>query len=287
MVFIVTGKHSIRVAKADIFKFILASSFNYTYLVLFYSSAPLLPVGNIGGTAMGTAIFFTTCFDIIRKHVSKLSIFIAAVAVVGLLLLTQPWHLPPSYQIDPCEFIDSNYSVTMNNVTNSGFRNISSVRKYSDHAINPTVLGYTLLVCAALCSSISDNTIRWLYSSYSIFNVFLWMALIQALYTVIILVVLAIVQAPDLSFPRGHACLGFTVAFIISMSFTHIMFNVNYLFFPVSKAQVLCSARLVGLYVVQRTLLKAFHPGNANIMEVCGVVCIIASTVASPILWPF
>ena len=286
VIFILRGKYSFTVAKADIYKFILAASLNYTYLVMFYLAVPLLPVGNISGTSMGIKIFCTTCFDVFRKHVSKLSILIAALAVFGLLLLTQPWHLISAIVISPCDYIDSNYSITLN-VTNSNLGNASTIIKHPDYMVNPTVLGYTLLICSALASSVGDNVIRWLYSDYPVFCVVLWLAIIQALITVIILAGLAIFQPLNLSFPSGHACLGFTIAFIISMSFTHILFNVNYFFFPVSKTAVLCSCRLVGLYTIQRTLLKKFHPGNANVMEVCGIICIFVSTIASPVLVHF
>ena len=127
VIFIVSGKHSVKVAKADIYKFILAASLNYNYLVMFYLAVPLLPVGNISGAAMGIEIIFKTCFDVFRKHVSKLSILIAALAVFGLLLLTQPWHMASALIVSPCEFIDSNLSWIYHSIYNFNVFNTHSV----------------------------------------------------------------------------------------------------------------------------------------------------------------
>ena len=126
--------------------------------------------------------------------------------------------------------------------------------------------------------------IRSLYAKYSIFCVFLWSGLIQALITGIILTGMAIVLPSSLSLPSGPACLRFSIIFIFSMTMGHIQSNVAFLYLPVSKAAILCALATIGVYLIQRTLLKMFNPGNANAIEVLGTVCTLLMSVASPLI---
>ena len=277
------GKSSVTVGKSDIYKFLLVALFNYGHLTLFYISATLLPVGNMDGCDAGLYIAFTTCLDVVRKQVSKVSIILAGVAIIGLILLTQPWHFAHSLSISPCEYIDNNYSM-ITVINHSSPENITITVKSTENGFNPLILGYILIVFSSVCTCIADNMTRLLYANYSIFCVFLWTGVIQAVITGIILAAMAIVVPSGLSLPSGPACLKFSIAFIFSMTMAHILFNVAFLYLPVSKAAILSSLSTIGLYVIQRTLLKMFNPGNANTMEVFGIACILSASVASPLI---
>ena len=281
IVCITIGSYSFTVAKSDIYRFVLAALFNYTYITLLYISATLLPVGNLNGIDVGLYIACSTCFDVVRKHVSKVFIIVAGVAILGLILLTQPWHFTESFPISPCEYIDNNYSIVANY---SSSNNITITIKSVESNLNPLLLGYILIVCSGICTSVADNIAKSLYAKYSIFCVFLWTGLIQALVTAAILTGMAIVVPSSLSLPSGPACLKFSIFFFFCLTTAHILLNVAFLYIPVSKAAIISALSTIGLYVVQRTLLKMFNPGNANAIEVLGIVLILFASVASPLI---
>ena len=140
VLFICLGKYSVKVAKSDIYRFVVVSLFNYVSITLFYISAILLPVGNMDGSFIGLYIVFATCLEIVRKQVSKVSIIFSIVVVFGLILLTQPWHFTDSIPFSLCEYIDNNYSMTV--VANaSHHKNMSIITKFTKSSLNPLLLG--------------------------------------------------------------------------------------------------------------------------------------------------
>ena len=213
IIFIYKETYSITVAKSDIYRFVVVALFHYAAITLFYISATLLPVGNIDGSFIGLYIAFTTCLDIVRKQVSKVSIIFSIVAIIGLILLTQPWNFSNSLPFSPCEYIDNNYSMMA--IANDSHReNISIITRPTKSPLNPLLLGYTSVVLCSLCICLADNIVRSLYTNYSIFCVFLWTGLFQAVFTGIIFTGLAIVLPSSLSLPSGPACLSFSIVFI-------------------------------------------------------------------------
>ena len=285
---IYTGKYCYRVAKSDIRKFVLVAIFNYMEMTLLYVSATLLPVGNTSGLYMGFWITFTTAVDVLRKKVSKLTIITATVAILGIILLTQPWHFSPNMADTPCEYIDkyidSNYSVNSLSANSSFFANSSNSTKLSDGGSKSLLMGYIFIVIATVSSTIADNISKSLYSNYSVFCVLLWVGLIQLLLTLFVLAGLGYFQPSSLLFPDGHACLGFTIGFIITMTMDHLMLNITFVYFTVSMVALVMVFTTIGLYVVQRTLLKKFHSGNANSMEVLGIICILVTPIISTLI---
>ena len=70
----------------------------------------------------------------------------------------------------------------------------------------------------------------------------------------------------------GFICIVFTVIYIfISASATTLSYYSVY-YAPVSSFAVSLVCTSVLLYVSQRTFLKTFYPGNANAVEVIGIM---------------
>ena len=281
---VVIRKHSIVVQKSDICKLVSAACLNYLYTTLFYLAAPLLPVGNMDGVYAGLYIAFTTTVDVVRKQVSRSFIFTAALAITGLLLLTQPWHFSDDVKIPPCDYLDNNYSFIFHTNESSYPRNPSKFSLNSILGINSLLLGYLMVTCATISLTVADNLTFSLLQTYPFWSLILWNGVIQFGITGTILAGLGLSNTSNLSFPTGCACLGFTVVFIIAMTTSHLMNFVPLVYLPVSTGGMVFPIATIGLYIIQRTALKIFHPGNANMMEVFGIICVVVASLASPII---
>ena len=80
---------------------------------------------------------------------------------------------------------------------------------------------------------------------------------------------------PVYSFPSGKICLTFVLAygFFSGMLYAVWVYLAGYL--NISKLALAKVIGLLVLYVCQRTLLKHFHPGKANLFESFGVAIIV------------
>ena len=274
------GKLSFVVQKSDTCKLVLAACLNYIYTTLFYLAAPLLPVGNMDGIYAGLYIALATTLDIVRKQVSRYFIITSVLAITGLLLLTQPWHFSEEIRMSPCDYIDNNYSL----IVHRNDSVLGEMSYSSSLGFNSLLLGYLMVMFGTVSLVVADNFSRSLLQTYSALCLIFWNAVIQVVITGVILAGLALAYDSNLSFPSGHACLAFTIVFIMAMTASHLMNMFPLVYFPVSVGGMIFPLATIGLYVIQRTVLKMFHPGNANVMEVFGIICIVIASLASPVI---
>ena len=280
------GGHSLKVAKKDMLKVFIASTFNLVYVSLLYLSTTQLPVGTLDGLYGGIYITITTFVDAVQMKISKWSVIAAMIAGTGLILLTQPWHQFKGNVIAPCDVLDNNLiyfnisSMFSNASNNAPYINTNPLYQW----FTPEALGYTYIIIGTLITCVGDIIIRSLLQTYSIYNFLFWGGIIQSLITGIILLIMAYIQSGSFSFPTGTACLSFSIVLIITMTFTHMFLNITFIFLPVSKAAMVTPLATIALYVLQRTALKTFHPGHANIMETVGILAIVVAGILAPVV---
>ena len=71
---LVAGKSTFTVEKSDVPKLVLVSLFGYSYVLLFYTSTTIVPVGNLDGVEVGVYIITATFIDLLRRQAVKASI---------------------------------------------------------------------------------------------------------------------------------------------------------------------------------------------------------------------
>ena len=285
-VWVVTRADSIKVAKKDIFKLVISSGFQYMKNTLYYTAAAYLPVGNLDGIYAGLLLIFATTVDFVCQKISKQSIFVSLLAVAGVILLSQPWQIEDTsdlHQTAPCDLIDSlNLSTFANasdfNTTTSG--DMTSKQTW----INPVLLGYMILVIAGVCSITAGNLFKSLLQSYSVSCIFFWAAITNIIYSLVIVVVLKFTSDITLMLPTGYSCLGYSILFLISVTITAVTVYCLYSLITLSKLAVTKAFGLIALYVLQRTLLKAFNPGHGNFLEILGVIFTLIASVLCPVV---
>ena len=284
---ILVTRSSLFVEKKNIYKFIIAATFNLIFVCLFYMSSSVLPLGNMDGIFAGFLIVISTLIDVVRGQISKWSCTAASLAAIGVLLLTQPWHTAINMEIPqqaPCQIIENNYyniSKPMDIYINESS---CQIEDHHGFCVNPSILGYTYLFIASLACCLGDNMIKSLINTYSVYCYLFWGGITQAVFTGVTVIFTESIQSTNLRFPKEPVCLGFTFGFIIAMIISHTLQNVTFKYLPVSKVAMGSLVSIILLYIIQRTLLKDFQPGHRNLIEIGGILCIILAGIVSPII---
>ena len=83
------------------------SVLDYGFSVFVYFGASYMPVGNVCGVFVACYVFLTVCFDLIRRRVTPVFALAGIPAVLGILLLVQPWHMH-AHMVGcvPCDLMD-------------------------------------------------------------------------------------------------------------------------------------------------------------------------------------
>ena len=287
MVWVVTRKDSIKVAKKDIFKLVISSGFQFIKSTLYYTAAAYLPVGNLDGFYAGFMLIFATTVDFVCQKISKQSIFVSFLALTGVTLLSQPWQIEGTSNLNLTQAL-CDYMGTLNLST---FANVSDFNTTSPGdmiskqlQINPVLLSYILLVIASVCSITAGNLCKSLLQSYSVSCIFFWAGISNIIYSLVIVVVLKFTSDITLMLPTGYSCLGYSILFLISVTITSVSVYCLYSFITLSKLAVTKAFGLIALYVLQRTLLKAFNPGHGNFLEILGVIFTLIASVLCPLV---
>ena len=281
--------YSVKVAKKDIYKFVLSLSLNYAFIVAFYSSSYTLPGGNLDGLYGGLYILIATFFDVAKGTISKLSIATSSFAILGILLLTQPWHMelqPPKIILLPCEYLEGT-NITFSddrNITFASFNQTISFEMLHSPSKLALFLGYFYLLVASISNVVAGNIYRNILQDYSIYCLLFWSGFFQFSLSAIITISLKFYGVNNISLPKSGPCLWFILAFVLSACIAKGSTNIASKYMPVSKIALSTPVTTVILYIFQRTVLNAFHPGHANFLEIIGIVCIFLAALLSPLI---
>ena len=287
LVWVVMMRYSIKVSKGDVYKFVISIALNFIKSTLFYTAATYLPVGNLDGIYAGLLLFFSTIMDFANQKISKPSILVSLLAIIGVTMISQPWNMWDTSHFNliwtPCDYLD-NYNISMF-LNVSVFNTTRSGDAHFNHSsIAPVIFGYIPVLIAAVCSVISCNIFKSILQSYSVSCVFFWVGIAQCILSLVTAVILKLTNDVTLMLPSGYMCLGYSVLFLVSTTITSMSVNSVYKVINISKYAVSKAFALITLYFVQRTYLKNFNPGEGNLLEIFGVILTLLASILCPLV---
>ena len=279
----------IKVARADWLHFAICISFSYAKTSFYFLATALLPIGTVEGVYTGIFIVFTTLTDFFMKEISKLSLCVAPIAIIGITMLAQPWDqkTQPKIQQIPCISWGSANVSTFDKIVSNGIGNWTNAHlDRADSAdISSTVVGYIYVILSTTSATISSISNRKIMQNNTSCSVFFWAGLVQLIVSAICVSSLKITAGEVIyMLPLGLSCIGFIVLYLIATNFHLFLANGVYKHLPVSKMAFAKPVCVVLLYIVQRTLLQKFFASHGNMMEIAGIVLIIISKLLSVVI---
>ena len=283
-------QHSLQVAKKHAHLFVLVGTFNVIFSSAFYFSSSFMPVGNLDGLLTAFCILTSVIFDFYKGSVSKQSLVVSCVAIVGILLLIQPWNIQNEQHqksLSPCHYMGiSKVPYTNNSDIDEVVGNGSVVYKTTEKQTYSLWLGYIFIVIAAISITIDGNIVKSLVEQYPSPVVLFWVILFEGFVSFIInLIWISLNGDASYTFPSGNYCVLFTLFFIIFSCISNTLGYYAYKQLHVSTIALTMVIITIFLYVSQRTFLSDFHSGHGNTMELFGVGVIIFGTTLLPALW--
>ena len=255
---------------------------NILYVSVFYLAATFMPIGNLDALYCVMYCITATLYDVMRKVVNKVTIAASAIAILGIMLLAQPWKhefKEPRLKMIPCDYLDGDYdpstfntSVTVGNDTD--YTTIGPTDTH--HSRMNEIYGYICIAMAAIGMTIHGNINKYLYShEYKVGCILFWQGIAGCLTSNSVLAILSVTTNHSYyTYPTGFWCIIFSALYGFSSLFGYIFANFAYPYLCISELAVANTVITIILYVVQRTVLSAFHSGNANTVEVLGIIII-------------
>ena len=283
-------QHSLKVEKKHNHLFLLAGTFNVIFCSAFYFASSFMPVGNLDGLLAAFYILISVSFDLYRGSVTKQSLVVSCIAIVGILFIIQPWNLQNEQHnkpLPPCHYISvSKVPYGNNSAIDEVMGNSSVVYITTEKQTYSLWLGYIFIVIAAVAVTIDGNIVKSLVEQYPSQVVLFWVILFEGFVSFIInLLWISLNGKVSFTFPSENYCLLFTLFFIVLSGISNTLAYYVYKQLHVSTIALSMVIMTLCLYISQRTLLSDFQPGHANTMELLGVGVIIFGTTLLPTLW--
>ena len=242
-----------------------------------YTATTFMPVGNMDAVNNAVFILAASLYDIIKKQITKFRMFCAFIIIIGIVLLSQPWYISDYQHIRaPCEYLNGFKDTDL--IYLNYTQNIHSATWIFNHQ---KLVGYLLIVLGALGHTVRSYLAKYLQIHYSGCVVLFWVFLGDAVFSLSITVVYKLIKQDSImDLPLGTYCVLFTCTYVIfsilATCFSYL--SVNYVLVSSYAFSLVCTTVL--LYVSQRTFLKKFYPGSANVIEVFGVVfCLLGMAI--------
>ena len=275
----------LNIQKEHIHILIAASLSDMIYTTCVYSVATFMAVGNFDAIFVSFYCIISVLVDFIRRTVTWRPLICALMASIGILAISQPWHIQDKRQIPedaPCNYLDD-FTGSNGNISNISIIRTSGHQQMHHDSI---AIGYILLVIAAAAFVASGNFVKMIAKDYPLPTVMFWQALVEgvACFTICI----AWTRSKNesyLTLPGGIYCLLFTFLFIMCSAFSQTASFLAYKYFAISLLALSCISVSLALYIGQRTFLKAFHPGHANVLEFIGIAIVIFATAILPAIF--
>ena len=239
-------------------------------------------------------------YDFFRGSIAKKDVLTSFVVAVGIILVGQPWETVSQngiLSVTPCMYLDSHTvsvnpsSTSLMNMTSGTSDNSSTgqVLTVSNSTFDyKTLIGYILLMATGFGCTAAGNCVKKLLEHYPKPPIIFWLSMLETvLFMIINLALTRISGSPFYSFPNGKYCLVFTGLFVVTAAVAHLLSYFVYGYLHISTVSVASVYILFVLYISQRTYLKAFHPGHANITEVIGIIVVIFGATFLPLLYIF
>ena len=281
--FAVSNNYSLGIRRPHIWKLLVCVILRLFGGTGFLFAASFMPLGTFGALQSAVGALLAAIYDFLKRKATFVSLLSAWIAIVGILLLSQPWRQTQSVKLAviPCEYFqNTSQSVVQLSVNANAFNATEQPKGGLNHwfQTNQEIIGYTLTVTIPTVSVIRGVFLRELMKEYSIPSILYWHTIAETILHVIINMLWSqVFNVPFLNYPEGTVCI---MAFVLLLLSAIISNTCSYYAFGRTNVSTSTIAEVVFaalLYVCQRTFLKEFHPGHANVIEIIGIVVIIVS----------
>ena len=245
-----------------------------------------MPVGN--SDALFTAFYAicSTLIDICRKAINKVAVVTTFVAVIGIILLIQPWDLKNNdgtYQ-RPCSQLGSTHEILVNNITNHSNITMNMFNDATPISVKYQLIGYTMLLITGICVAGYSNLIKSLLSEHPFTVPNFLLGLFGGFVSFFTnLAQKQITMQPLYHVSDGGICVLFLCLFTVCTLSGNLFEALALKYIHVSEIAISGSVLTVLYYISQRTFLSEFHPGHANTIEIIGIVIIIVSNIVNTV----
>ena len=273
------------IQKKHIYIIVAAGLTDMISITCVFSVATYMAVGNLDAIFVSFYCIISVLVDFVRRIVTWRPMICAAIASIGVLMISQPWRMQEKEGTlagPPCNYLDDIIDLTGN------ISNISMKRTNEHQSLHhdSMTIGYVLLVIAAAALVTSGNFVKKVTVNYPLPTVMFWQSLFEGFACFSIgMVWTRSMNESYLIYPGGTYCLLFTLLFIICSGFAQLTSFLAYKYFAISTMALSCISVSLFLYVSQRTFLKAFHPGHANVLEFFGIAVTIFATAILPAIF--
>ena len=257
---------------------------NILFSSCFYFAASFMPVGNLHNLFVSFFILISTVYDFIKRDVNWKTVIIALTAMLGIILLAQPWNdqnLGELTTVSPCEYLDTYSGDTHNlsDVTSGFYLQVNVTKLESSGGLKSKAwFQYIFIILCAILNTVACNMLRRLVLEYANLTIMFWSALFEGLISFVInMIWTALIHGSFYAFPPGKFCLLFSCCFIVCSASVNSLTFYTFQYITISTDAINNAFVAILLYISQRTFLKNFHPGHANLVEVLGVVIVIFS----------
>ena len=284
------GNYSWKLHQKDIHLLAVSALTNVIYSSTFYLAASFMPIGNLDGLGVAFYILFSTSYDYYRKSITKRSVVISFLVIVGILLVVQPWHSQVEQNtipLSPCQVLDSGLNKINGSLQfQTSGNNSTDVDNLENHGGHNLWYGYVLIIIAFIAMTIEGNTDRLLLNEYPLPVVMLWLALCEGwLSFVMNLIWTGIKHESVYTIPSGRYCVIFLFCFVAFSGAARTLSILVYKYWHISSVALSNVILTVTLYASQRTFLSEFHPGHANVTELIGIAIITFSVTILPFIF--
>ena len=260
----------------------------------FYVAATFMPVGNLDAFYNAFFIITASIYDMVKKTISGFRMFCALIVILGIIFLSQPWREENHQHIGiPCEYLDGlNLHKNVTNQINWNSFWFNTTTNQTDSRLlegsswltrHRNLVGYTIVATAAMTATIRTNLGKFLFKEYHVSPVMFWVYLADTVAALTIsLVWKTIMHESYFGYTLGTYCMLFTCLYVLSCAFGNYSAYYSVYYVPVSSLAVSYVCTTILLYISQRTFLKQFYPGNANALEVLGIVVAILGMAILP-----
>ena len=284
------GNFSLRLHKSDIYLVVVAGSMNVIFGSTFFLAASFMPVGNLDGLGVAFYILFSASYDFYKKSITKRSVVISCLVIVGILLVVQPWSSQVeqnTIHLSPCQVLDSGLSKINGSLPfQTSGNNSIDVDSLENHGGHSLWLGYIFIIIAFIAMTIEGNTDRLLLNEYPLPVVMFWLTLCEGWLSFVMNLIWTGVNHQDIyTIPSGRYCVIFLCSFVIFSSTSRTLSVLVYKYWHISSVALSNVVLTVSLYVSQRTFLSDFHPGHANVTELIGIAIITFSVTVLPFIF--
>ena len=285
----VSAGYSLKLRPCDI-KFVLLTGLsNFIFTCTFNLAATFMPVGNSDGLFVSIYIISSTVFDVYKKRIAIRSVVVSGIAITGMILLVQPWNLNAkgeNYSGVPCRDIELSLVQYDNETFVGNYTSHMSASKTvlsANAQLHRTIYGYILIIISSIFLTAEGNVIKHRLETCKAPVAIFWTSLFEGTACFLINLILTRFNNDVLyEIPTAKYCLLFYCTFLITASLMSVVSYVAYHLWDISSVAVSESFLSVMLYVSQRTVLKQFHPGHANMYEVVGILIIIVGVTLLP-----